>query len=126
VSDRELEPTAGNTRSTRPVQCASHAPGHAVHPARVLLCDSSPDDAWAPVVVMGVVGDVLTVACGAELRRYRNHDTGRLLELGDTTGPDALLNQRYGLLFLRTWPQDAASVFSLQPADQPPQPCRHG
>jgi hypothetical protein len=124
VSDRELEPTAGNIRSTRPVQCASHAPGHAVHPTRVLLCDSSPDDAWAPVVVMGAVGDVLTVASDAELRRYRNHDTGRLLELADTTGPDALLNERYGFLFLRTWPQDAASVFSLQPADQPPQPCR--
>ena len=58
--------------------------------------------AWTPVVVMGAVGDVLTVACGAELRRYRNHDTGRLVDLVDTTGPDALLNERYGLLFLRT------------------------
>jgi hypothetical protein len=54
---------------------------------------------------------------------YRNHDTGRLVDLVDTTGPDALLNERYGLLFLRTWPQDPASVFSLQPADQPPHPC---
>ena len=124
MTDRELEPTAEGTWSTRPAQCASHAAGHAVHPARVLLCDSSPDDAWVPVVVMGAVGDVLTVACGGELRRYRNHDTGRLLDLADTTGPDALLNERYGFLFLRTWPQDAASVFSLQPADQPPSSCR--
>lgn len=124
MTDRELEPTAGSTRSARPVQCASHAAGHAAHPTRVLLCDNSPGDAWTAVVVMGAVGDVLTVACGAELGRYRNHDAGRLLELADATGPDALLNERYGLLFLRTWPQDAGSVFSLQPADQPPSLCR--
>ena len=121
MTDRELGPTTAN--SSRTAHCSSHAAGHGVHPTRVLLCDTSPDDAWAPVVVMGAVGDVLTVACGAELRRYRNHDTGRLVDLVDTTGPDALLNERYGLLFLRTWPQDAASVFSLQPADQPPHPC---
>ncbi|WP_448618302.1 hypothetical protein [Geodermatophilus sp. URMC 65] len=121
MTDRELGPTTAN--SSRTARCSSHAAGHGVHPTRVLLCDDSPDDAWTPVVVMGAVGDVLTVACGAELRRYRNHDTGRLVDLVDTTGPDALVNERYGLLFLRTWPQDAASVFSLQPADQPPHPC---
>ena len=124
MTDRELEPTAAS--SSRTVSCASHAAGHAVHPTRVLLCDNSPDDAWTPVVVMGAVGDVLTVGCGAELHRYRNHGAGRLLDLVDTTGPDALLNERYGLLFLRAWPQDAAAVFSLHPADQPPHPCRHG
>ena len=117
----ELGPTAA--RSSRTTLCTSHAPGHAVQSTRVLLCGSSPDDAWTPVVVMGGVGDVLTLACGAELRRYRNHEAGRLLDLVDTTGADALLNERYGLLFLRTWPQDAASVFSVQPADQPPHPC---
>ena len=121
MTDRELGPTTANSRTAH---CRSHAAGHGVHPTRVLLCDNGPDYVWTPVVVMGAVGDVLTVACGAELRRYRNHDTGRLLDLADTTGPDALLNERYGLLFLRTWPQDAASVFSLQPADQPPHPCR--
>ena len=121
MTDRELGPTTAN--SSRTAHCSSHAAGHGVHPTRVLLCDNTPDDAWTPVLVMGAVGDVLTVACGAELRRYRNHEAGRLLDLVDTTGPDALLNERYGLLFLRTWPQDAASVFSLQPADQPPHPC---
>ena len=124
MTHRELGPTA--THSSRTAPCTSQAAGHAVQPTRVLLCASSPDDAWTPVVVMGTVGDVLTVACGAELRHYRNHQAGRLLDLVDTTGPDALLNERYGLLFLRTWPQDAAAVFSLQPADQPPPPCRHG
>ena len=121
MTDRALEPTA--ERGSRTARCTSHAAGHAVHHARVLLCDTSPDEAWSPVVVMGALGDVLTVACGAELRRYRNHDTRRLLDLADVTGPDALLNERYGLLFLRTWPQDRASVFSLQPAGQPPHPC---
>lgn len=121
MTDRELEPSAGSR--TRPAPCASTAAGHGVHPTRVLLCDSTPDDAWTPVVVMGAVGDVVTVACGAELRRYRNHDPGRLLDLAAVTGPDALLNERYGLLFLRTWPQDATAVFSLQQADRPPHPC---
>jgi hypothetical protein len=102
VTDRQLDPAAASSSRTAP--CTSHAAGHAVHPARVLLCDNSPDEAWTPVLVMGAVDDVLTVACGAELRRYRNHDAGRLLDLAHTTGPDALLNERYGLLFLRTWP----------------------
>lgn len=124
MTDPDLGPRAGSPRSTGPVRCASHAAGHAVHPTRVRLCDGSPADAWTPVVVMGAVGDVLTVACGAQLRRYRNHDAARLLDLAAITGPDALVNERYGLLFLRTWPQDAASVFSLQPVDQPPSPCR--
>ena len=124
MTDREPGPTA--PCSARTSECTSHAAGHAVQPTCVLLCDSSPDDAWTPVLVMGAVGDVVTVACGAELRRYRNHESGRLLDLARSTGPDALLNERYGLLFLRSWPQDAASVFSLQPADQPPQPCRSG
>ncbi len=119
---RELGPTAPH--SGRTTLCTSRAAGHAVQPTRVLLCDSSPEDTWTAVVVMGAVGDVLTLACGAELRRFRNHESGRLLDLVETSGPDALLNERYGLLFLRTWPQDAASVFSLQPADQPPHPCR--
>ncbi len=122
MTDRQFGPTTAN--GSRSARCSSHAAGHGAHPARVLLCDNGPDDAWTPVVVMGAVDDVLTVACCAELRRYRNHDAGRLLDLVDTTGPDALLHERYGLLFLRTWPQDAASVFSLQPADQPPHPCR--
>ena len=84
MTDRELEPTAAS--SSRTVPCTSRAAGHAVHPTRVLLCDRSPDDVWTTVVVMGAVGDVLTVACGAELRRYRNHGAGRLLDLVDTTG----------------------------------------
>ncbi|MGY1680676.1 hypothetical protein [Geodermatophilus sp. SYSU D01176] len=122
MTDREFEPTAAST--SRTARCTSHAAGHGVHPTHVLLCDNSPDSAWTPVVVMGAVDDVLTVACGQGLRRYRNHDPGRLLDLAGATGPDALLNERYGLLFLRTWPRDAASVFSLQPADHPPHPCR--
>ncbi len=100
MADRELEATAAS--SSRTVPCTSHTAAHAVHPTRVLVRDNSPDDAWTPVVVMGAVGDVLTVACGAELRRYRRHGAGRLLDLVDTIGPDAPLNERYGLLFLRS------------------------
>ena len=105
------------------MRCDSRAAGHAVHPVHLRLCDGSKDDDWSAVVVMGAVGDVVTLACGEELRRHRNHDAGRLLHLVAQAGPDAVLNLRYGLLFLRTWPRDPASVFSLQPADHLPHPC---
>lgn len=118
------DPQPAPTAAARTAACTSRAPGHVVQPTRVLLCDCGSDEDWTPVLVMGAVGDVLTVAAGIELHRYRNHEIARLVDLVETTGPDALLNRRYGLLFLRTWPQDAASVFSLQPADQLPQPCR--
>ncbi len=117
---RELDDAARTTRSLR---CDSRAAGHAVHPVHLRLCDGCPDDDWSPVVVMGAVGDVVTVASGVELRRHRNHDSGRLLRLVADAGPDALLNLRYGLLFLRSWPRDGAAVFSLQPADHLPHPC---
>jgi hypothetical protein len=60
----------------------------------------------------------------AQDRRGHGRTGARLLDLTGIAGPDALLDERYGLLFLHTWPQDAASVFSLQPGDQRPQPCR--
>ncbi|TFV62275.1 hypothetical protein E4P41_07885 [Geodermatophilus sp. DF01-2] len=111
-------------RASGQATCSSYAAGHAVHPVRLQLSDGSPDDAWAPAVVMGAVGDVLTVACGTELRRYRNHDAGRVVDLVAAVGPDAMLNLRYGLLFLHAWPREPGSVFCLQPADEPPHPCR--
>ncbi|MDP9428197.1 MAG: hypothetical protein M3Q47_04670 [Actinomycetota bacterium] len=123
MTDRELGPTAGGSRSTRPVRCVSRAAGHAAHPVHLRLCHSSPDDDWSPVIVMGAVGDVVTLACGEELRRHRNHDTGRLLDMVAQVGPDAMLNLRYGLLFLRTWPREAGAVFSLQAVDHLPHPC---
>ncbi|MBB3086686.1 hypothetical protein [Geodermatophilus sabuli] len=73
---------------------------------------------------MGAVDDVVTLAVGDELQRHRNHDTGRMAALVREDGPEAFLHTRLGLLFLRSWPRDAGSVFSLQPADQPPVPCR--
>jgi hypothetical protein len=123
VTDREPGPTAGGSRSTRPVRCISRAAGHTPHPVHLRLCDSSPDGDWAPAVVMGGIGDVVTLARGEELRRHRNHDTAGLLDLVADVGPDAMLNLRYGLLFLRSWPRRAEAVFSLQSADRLPHPC---
>jgi hypothetical protein len=111
-------------RATEAPRCRSYVPGHGVHPLRVQLTTSSPDEDWAAVVVMGAVDDVVTVAVGDELRRYRNHDAGRLVELVARVGADALLNLRYGLLFLRSWPRESDAAFSVQPAGDPPQPCR--
>ncbi|MGK5112037.1 hypothetical protein [Geodermatophilus sp. CPCC 205506] len=125
MTDRDPGSSVGEGgRALQGAGCDSCAAGHGVHPRRVQLCDGGPDDDWSAVVVMGAVGDVLTVAAGEELRRYRNHDAGRLTQLVDEVGSDALLNRRFGLLFLRTWPRDAGAVFSLQSADQPPSPCQ--
>jgi len=105
--------------------CAVRVAGHAVHPTRLRRCLDRPATRL-PVVVMGAVGDVLPLAYGAQLRRYRNHDSGRLLSLTAGAGPRALLDERYALLFLHTGPRDAGSVFSLQPADHLPHPCAPG
>ncbi|WP_143425113.1 hypothetical protein [Geodermatophilus pulveris] len=106
--------------------CAVRVAGHAVHPTRLRRCLDRPAATRVPVVVLGAVGDVVTLACGAELRRYRNHDSGRLLSLAAGAGPRVLLDERYALLFVRTGPRDAGSVFSLQPADHLPHPCAPG
>ncbi|MGY1632261.1 hypothetical protein ACI784_11215 [Geodermatophilus sp. SYSU D01186] len=119
-----LESHPGSSRVETPIPCRRLARGHAPHPAHVRLAQA--DDAhWQPVVVMGAVGDVVTLAVGDELQRHRNHDTGHLADLVREAGPEAFVNTRLGLLFLHSWPRDAGSVFSLQPADQPPVPCRH-
>lgn len=110
-------------RSPGSVRCDSRAAGHAVHPVHLRLCRSGPGDAWAPMIIMGAVGDVVTLASGAELLRYRNHDAPGLLARAAGVGADALLNLRYGLLFLRGRPGDPAAVFSLQPAGHLPHPC---
>ncbi|MGY1823299.1 hypothetical protein [Geodermatophilus sp. SYSU D00079] len=114
----------GPSRVEASTPCARLARGHAPHPAHVQLAQAD-DDHWQPVVVMGAVGDVVTLAADDELRRHRNHDTGHLAALVREAGAEAFLHTRLGLLFLRSWPRDAGSVFSLQPADQPPVPCRH-
>jgi len=125
MPDGNLEsPFGTGSRAAHPARCSSYAAGHAVHPVRVRLCEGSPADTWVPVLVMGVVGDVVTLAAGDVLHRYRNHDTVHLATMVGRVGPDALLNLRCRMLFLRSWPRDAGSVFSLQSADEPGQACR--
>jgi hypothetical protein len=124
VSDH-LEPHPGPSRIEAPNPCRRPARGHAPHPVHVQLAQSGSDEEWQPVVVMGSVDDVVTLAAGDELQRHRNHDAGRLAALVGEDGAEAFLHTRLGLLFLRSWPRDSGAVFSLQPADQPPVPCRH-
>jgi hypothetical protein len=92
----------------------------------VQLCQDDPAEHWQPVLVMGAVGDVVTLAAGDELRRHRNHDTAALTALVQEQGAGGFLNTRLGLLFLHSWPRDPDAVFSLQPAEQAPVPCRLG
>jgi hypothetical protein len=123
VSDH-LEPHPGPSRVQAPSSCRRHARGHAPHPAHVQLCQNDTAENWQSVLVMGAVGDVVTLAAGDELRRYRNHDAGALAALVQEQGPGGFLNTRVGLLFLHSWPRDPGAVFSLQPAEQAPVPCR--
>jgi hypothetical protein len=92
----------------------------------VRLCQDDPAEHWRPVLVMGAVGDVVTLAAGDELTRHRNHDIGALTARVQEQGPGGFLNTRLGLLFLHSWPADAGAVYSLQPAEQAPVPCRPG
>ncbi|NEK57020.1 hypothetical protein GCU56_03925 [Geodermatophilus sabuli] len=123
MSDRELESPSGR-RTPGLTRCGSHAPGHAPHPARVQLCRDDAAEHWEVVIVMGAVDDVVTLALGADLQRWRNHDAAHLAAQVRDCGPAAFLNTRLGLLFLRAWPRDQSAVFSLQPAEHPAAPCR--
>ena len=123
MPDRELEFPSGR-RAPGLTGCDSFAPGHAPQPTRVLLCRDDAAEHWEVAVVMGAVGDVVTLAIGDELQRWRNHDADRLTARVQTAGAAAFLNTRLGLLFLRAWPRDAHAVFSLQPAGDPAAPCR--
>ncbi|MGY1703500.1 hypothetical protein ACI79C_02910 [Geodermatophilus sp. SYSU D00697] len=119
-----LEPHPGPSRVGQPPRCSRYARGHAPHPAQVQFCQNDAAEHWQPVVVMGAVGDVVTLAAGDELRRYRNHDPDQLTARVGSAGAEAFLNTRVGLLFLHAWPRDTGAVFSLQPAEQAPEPCR--
>ncbi|MGY1592303.1 hypothetical protein ACI79D_10040 [Geodermatophilus sp. SYSU D00708] len=119
-----LEPYPGPSRVEHSTACDRRARGHAPHPVHVRLCQNDPAEHWQAVLVMGAVGDVVTLAAGHELQRYRNHDTGALTARVQEQGPGGFLNTRVGLLFLHSWPGDAGAVFSLQSAQQAPVPCR--
>ncbi|SFL38544.1 hypothetical protein [Geodermatophilus ruber] len=119
-----LEPHPAACRVDSTSTCRRYARGHAPHPVLVQLAQSGPDEHRLPVIVMGAVGDVVTVAAGDELRRYRNHEAARITEVTRATGPEALLNTHHGVLFLRSWPRDRGAVFSLQPADEVTESCR--
>ncbi|WNV74107.1 hypothetical protein [Geodermatophilus sp. DSM 44513] len=113
-------------RPAGPQRCTVRVAGHAVHPTRLRRHLDQGGGAGEPVVVLGAVGDVVVLGRGAELWRYRNHDPGRLVALAAVPGCRALLDVRHGLLVVRRGPQDAGSVFSLQPADHLPHPCAAG
>ena len=103
--------------------CTRRTAGHTPHRMNILLCHTGALAEWRQVHVMGVEDGVLTLAAGDELQRFRNHAPSALTAAVAAAGPRALLNPRYGLLFLPSWPRDPEAVFSLQPADRPLPPC---
>ncbi|MGY1743099.1 MULTISPECIES: hypothetical protein [unclassified Blastococcus] len=103
--------------------CSRRAAGHSPHRSTILLCHTGGLADWRPVFVLGVDDDVVTLADGDRLARYRNHAPTTLARAVVEAGPEAHLNTRFGYLFLTSWPRDPDAVFSLAPADQPHSPC---
>ena len=114
---------AGRLRHPGRAQCRRYSAGHTPHVIQVRLCHESPADDWLQVVVLGAVGDVLTLADGDRLRRYRNHEAAYLAAVAERVGAEARFNVRYRALFLQPWPDGARSVFHLQDVDDPPLRC---
>jgi hypothetical protein len=103
--------------------CTQRMPGHTPHRTTLLLCHTGALADWRSVVVMGVLDDVVTLADGDQLVRFRNHAPEALMRAVAESGPQAQVNTRFGYLFLASWPQDPEAVFSLVPADRPCPPC---
>ena len=118
----DVEPSAGVGVRTETV-CTLRSAGHTPHRATILLCHTGALSEWRSVFVLGVHGDVVTLADGDEVVGFRNHDPQALARAVVEAGPDAHLNTRFGYLFLASWPRDPEAVFSLAPADRPHPPC---
>ena len=99
--------------------CSRRTAGHAPHRSTILLCHTGALADWRPVYVLGVDGDVVTLADGDQLVRFRNHAPDALAYAVAEAGPRAHVNVRFGYLFLASWPRDPEAVFSLVPVDRP-------
>ncbi|MGY1746766.1 hypothetical protein [Blastococcus sp. SYSU D00695] len=103
--------------------CTRRTAGHTPHRSTILLCHTGTLAQWRPVLVMGVVDDVVTLADGDELLRYRNHAPAELARAVAEAGAEGHLNTQFGYLFLASWPRDPEAVFSLAPVDRPGGAC---
>lgn len=99
--------------------CTRRTAGHTPHRSTILLCHTGAPADWLPVFVMGIVGNVVTLADGDELVRFHNHAPDALARTVVEAGPQGHVNTRFGYLFLGSWPRDPEAVFSLAPADRP-------
>ena len=118
----DIDPQPGPVLQTG-ATCSQRTPGHTPHRATILLCHTGALAEWRSVFVLGVHGDVVTLADGDEVVGFRNHAPEALARALADAGPDAHLNTRFGYLFLGSWPRDPEAVFSLVPADQPHPAC---
>ena len=118
----DVDPMPGPTLRNG-AACPRRTAGHTPHRTTILLCHTGALAEWRSVFVLGVHDDVVTLADGDEIARFRNHAPEALAEAVAAAGPAAHLNSRFGYLFLASWPRDPEAVFSLCPADQPFPPC---
>jgi hypothetical protein len=80
--------------------CSSHHPGHTVHWIQALHTANKPQAArrtW-PGTIRGIDGEVVTIARGRRLHRYRNHDPERLAAVVAGVGRRVSLNDQYSIM----------------------------
>ena len=97
-------------------RCELYQAGHTVHHIQALRSHGQPHRQGT---LTGVVGNVLTVDFGDEIKRYRNHDTDRLVDLVGIGGGVRVCQ---GYVILRG---AGNYCFSILDADEPWIPCDH-
>jgi len=102
--------------SSQVYRCELYQAGHTVHHIQALRSHGQPHRQGT---LTGVVGNVLTVDFGDEIKRYCNHDTGRLVDL---VGIGGKVRVCQGYVILRG---AGNYCFSILDADEPWIPCDH-
>lgn len=103
-----------------PRSCRLYKPGYTVH---FIQAKPSREDEESPPIsgtVVGFDGGSVIVELQVGVRRYRNHDTGRLAAMIDRFGPTLLVQERWRIMRL----EDCGYCFSIAlPVDEW-HPCR--
>jgi len=81
---RRRQPRDPKTGFLKPRHCELYRPGHSVHWIQGLHSTGRPDRrGWLD----GIEDNIITIDFGDEVRRYRNHEVERLIEIVRIQGP---------------------------------------
>jgi hypothetical protein len=96
--------------------CELYQAGHTVHH---IQANRSAGEPHRQGMLTEVLGNVITVDFGSEIRRYRNHDPDRLVDIVGISGSVGVC-ERYVILR-----GNGGYCFSILDADKPWIPCDH-